>query len=287
MEKAARYHISNAYWSSPLKFGGIYLIQIGRRYCECDDVILAHPHRNWFEFTVVRGGRGTISTNGVDTAVSSGDIYVSFPCDVHEIRIDLGERMEYDFFAFYCEEGEIKEELDKITQEYRGEGRRVFSDGKIAELLGNAISEFPIEEKEYSRAVLGDIFHLILIYFIRDFKNAKTESIDATDAEILCFKLMSYIDTHVYSIKNLREALGELNYNYGYLSGLFKRTTGKTLREYFFDRKMETARALIIEKKKKIGEIAEMLGYNPYSFSKAFKEKYGVSPKNLQKEIGV
>jgi DNA mismatch repair protein MutS len=32
------------------------------------------------------------------------------------------------------------------------------------------------------------------------------------------------------------------------------------------------------------GEIAEMLGYNLYSFSKAFKRTYGISPKNLQKQ---
>ncbi len=285
MGKSARYHINNTYISSPLNFGGIYLVQIGRRYCEGGDVIPAHPHLNWFEFTVVRTGRGTVITNGVDTAVSAGDIYVSFPCDVHEIRTDLEERMEYDFFSFYCAEEKIKEELESISQEYHGEGRRVFTDGKIAELIKNAISELAGEKQEYSGEVLADIFHLIIIYFIRNFKNEKTEPLDATDAEVLCFRIMSYIDTHIYSIKNLCESLGDFNYNYGYLSGLFKRTTGKTLSEYFFDRKMETARALIAEKKKKIGEIADLLGYNLYSFSKAFKKKYGISPKNFQKQI--
>ena len=36
-------------------------------------------------------------------------------------------------------------------------------------------------------------------------------------------------------------------------------------------------------KMKKIGEIAETFGYTPYSFSKAFKKEFGVSPKTLQK----
>ena len=46
---------------------------------------------------------------------------------------------------------------------------------------------------------------------------------------------------------------------------------------------MEIAKTLIMEKKKKINEIAEMLGYNLYSFSKSFKSTYGVSPKHMQK----
>jgi len=84
-------------------------------------------------------------------------------------------------------------------------------------------------------------------------------------------------------LQTLQELAPRFNYNYGYLSGLFKRTTGKTLSEYFHHRKMETAKALVLENKKSIGKIAEMLGYSPYAFSKAFKVEYGVSPKNLQK----
>lgn len=284
-EMKPRYQINNFYPSNPLKFGDVYLLQIGRRYCEVGDVITAHPHFKWFEFTSVTGGRGTISTNGTDTEVRPGDIYVSFPCDVHEIRADLGERMEYDFFSFYCEDEALRVDLNRLTREYRAESERVFSDGKIAELIKNAISEFSDSEKPYSKAVLADIFHLIVIYLIRNFENSEMKSQNVSDSEILCFNLMQYIDTHIYSIKNLADIAKKFNYNYGYLSGLFKKTTGKTLSEYCNHRKMETAKVLVMEKKKKIGEIAEMLGYNLYSFSKAFKEKFGVSPKNMQKSI--
>ena len=109
-------------------------------------------------------------------------------------------------------------------------------------------------------------------------------SVSVGKQEELCYRMMHYIDTHIYTIKNLKTISPKFNYNYGYLSGLFKRTTGKTLSEYHQLRKMETGKALVLEKKKSIGEIAEMLGYNLYSFSKAFKRTYGISPKNLQKQ---
>ena len=93
---------------------------------------------------------------------------------------------------------------------------------------------------------------------------------------------MNYIDTHIYSLCNLCELTEKFKYNYSYLSSLFKKTTNKTLAEYFRNRKLETAKALVIEKNKKIGEIAEMLNYSStFAFSKAFKEKYGVSPSKI------
>ena len=279
-----RYHLDKHYLEEPVMYGDVSLIQIGRLHCTANTVIGMHLHRNWFEFTVVRGGRGTISTNGVDTAVSSGDIYVSFPCDVHEIRIDLGERMEYDFFAFYTTSKTLSKALKSITQNFRGGDKRIFQDSKISQLVEYAISEFTTEEKPFLQSALGDIFHLIIVYLIRNFNDIQQKSANVSQPEILCFQLMNYIDTHIYTIKNLKTISPKFNYNYGYLSGLFKRTTGKTLSEYHQLRKMETGKALVLEKKKSIGEIAEMLGYNLYSFSKAFKRTYGISPKNLQKQ---
>ena len=76
--------------------------------------------------------------------------------------------------------------------------------------------------------------------------------------------------------------LDQFNYNYNYLSALFKKTTGKKISEYYQSRRLETARTLL-NSKKKIGEVSEMLNYSsPFAFSKAFKRSFGVSPKQYQ-----
>jgi len=281
LENKTLYHFDRHYVNNPLVFGNINLLQIGRRYCTPTEIITAHPHLNWFELTIVTGGKGTVITNGVETKVQSGDIYLSFPCDIHEIRADEKENLEYDFFSFSCNEVALKQDLKNITRNYLGSESRIFRDEKISDLIQYAIAEFLVENQPYSELLLIQIFHLILIYLIRDFNDIKQNTAHISQSEILCFQLMNYIDTHIYSLQKLDELAPKFNYNYGYLSGLFKRTTGKTISEYYNHRKMETAKALILEKKKKIGEIAEMLGYNLYSFSKAFKAKYGVSPKNF------
>lgn len=283
LENKTRYHFIRHYVENPIPFGNVHLLQVGRRYCESTEIILPHPHLNWFELTVVTGGSGTITTNGESAVVSAGDIYLSFPCDIHEIKADCDTKLEYDFFSFYCTSKTLSKDLKNITQNYRGGDKRIFQDGKISRLIEYAISEFIADEQPHSQGALCDIFHLILIYLIRNFKHVKQNAANVSEPEILCLQVMNYIDTHIYSIKKLEELAPKFHYNYGYLSGLFKQTTGKTLSEYHQRRKMETGKVLVLENKKSIGEIAEMLGYNLYSFSKAFKRAYGISPKSLQK----
>jgi mannose-6-phosphate isomerase-like protein (cupin superfamily) len=96
-EQKTIYHLNNNY-EEPLQFGETLLIQIGRRFCETGEVIPTHAHRDWFELTIVTKGTGTIITNGKATQVKGGDIYLSFPCDLHEIHADCN-RLEYDFFS--------------------------------------------------------------------------------------------------------------------------------------------------------------------------------------------
>jgi two-component system response regulator YesN len=169
-------------------------------------------------------------------------------------------------------------ELKKISTKLFGTGSRVLVNPKISNLIGNAISEFS-SEKPYAPEILKNIFNQIAIYLIRDFSNVKDGTAKFTENEILCYQVMNYVDTHIYSITNLENISPKFNYNYSYLSTLFKKTTGRTLFEYYQDSKLKTAKCMLGENKMKIGEIAEQLNYSSvYAFSKAYKKKYGVSP---------
>lgn len=282
-KQKTRYHLIKDY-GNPLQFGEFYLVQIGRRFCDVGEIIPTHAHQNWFELTIVTQGSGTIITNGNATQVKTGDIYLSFPCDLHELQAN-DDRLEYDFLAFYTKDETFADELSTLSQTYLREDTRVFRDEKINYLVANAILEFSVE-KPHAKILLSNIFQQILVYLLRDFNGRNTDTANVSSADILCYQLMNYIDTHVYEIVQLEKIALPFNYNYSYLSTLFKRTTGKTISEYYNHRRLKTAKALIAEKKKKIGEIADLLNYaSPFSFSKAFKTKYGISPKTLQKSI--
>ena len=140
LEEKTRYHFDNTYMDDPLKFDGINLIQIGRRYCAPGEVIGSHVHVDWFELTVITGGSGTVTTDGHPMKVRTGDVYFSYPADIHNILADNGEKLEYDYYAFGTRDSAIKSKLDYITQYFRSADARILHDDKIPTLLGYALN---------------------------------------------------------------------------------------------------------------------------------------------------
>ncbi len=274
------YHLDKSYIQSPLSFGEAKCYQIGRLFCSESTVVPEHTHLNWFELTIVTEGQGIIGTNGTEVPVGSGDIYLSFPGDFHALRPRPENPMKYDFFSFNTDNETYAAAFRSIMENFAPAEKRIFRDENIRFLVSNAISEFD-RKREFSEQLLAGAFEQICIYLIRAFKKTPpSDRGDVTRAETLCFQLMHYIDTHVYSLKTLDDLSGIFGYNYSYLSALFKKVTSETLAGYFRNRRLETARLLLNEGKLNITKIAELLNYSSiYSFSKAFKEKYGVSPK--------
>jgi AraC-like DNA-binding protein len=104
----------------------------------------------------------------------------------------------------------------------------------------------------------------------------------------MCYQIMSYIDTHLVTLQRLSDLEEVFHYSYGYLSKLFKRTCGRSLIDYYSERRLEAARAMLLSEHLSVTTVAERMNYaSVYSFSRVFKEKYGISPKKyiIQLEI--
>ncbi len=280
----AYYLISNDYLLEPLKIGEFSIYQLGRRFCKESAVIPRHAHLNWFELTVVTGGSGVIYSNGENLPVKEGDIYLSFPADQHGITSDEKNPLKYDFLAFYLDEGQLLEGFEGLMSDFFNAKARLFSDEKIAYLIGAAIVELGGNNLYYEEVLLS-MLRQIAVYTLRDFRQGGQKTkLTKSRSEILCYKIMNYIDSHLYSLKTLADLESLINYNLSYLSTLFKKTTGLTLNDYFRRKKLSTAKLLLKENKLKISEISALLGYSSvYSFSKAFKIEYGVPPKSVKR----
>ena len=279
------YHL-DYYFREPRAYKNVRLVQIGRLYCDKTTVVPKHIHLNWFELTIVTDGEGTLTTNGVEIPIKRGDIYLSFPADRHGIASSAEHPLKYDFFSFFTDAGEYTEQLERIMQTFGDPKRRLFSDEKIRRLVENSISEFGEMSRPLSDELLSHAFEMILIYLLRDFPLLPTEETlsGVGGADIFCYNLMNYIDTHIFTLRNLTELSDMTNYNYSYLSSLFKKTTGRTLIDYYQSSRLRVARSLVRENKLKISEIADLLNYSSvYAFSKAYKNKYGACPTDLRK----
>lgn len=258
------------------------LVQLGRLYCSPGEEIAKHAHIDWYELTVVTDGEGVIATNDVPTKVKRGDIYLSHPGDFHQIVSSTDKPLKYDFFSFNTKNPEIRAELKRIVTTDCSYDDRVFSSSQIVSSVSLAIAELS-SKLSYSSEILSCIFEEILYLIVRNFNSqeALSESKRSHSADKLCLQIMHYIDTHIYTIDNLTVLSEKFSYNYSYLSNMFKKCTGDTILNYYQTRRLDAAKLLLNEGKVKVNHVAEMLKYSSlYSFSKAFKNKFGISPKH-------
>ena len=268
----------------PRRFGVIQLHQIGRLFCSPTTRIGTHLHGDCFELTIVTGGEGAVVTNEQRLSVEKGDIYFSFPGDFHDIVTSETDPLKYDFFAFNTDDPSLKADLNDIMCTLQL-NTRIFRDDRIGNLISQAIAELSAEE-EYLQEVLTCVFLQAVYYIVRDLKlhtkQAQTDNVSLN--EQLCYQIMNYIDTHVYSMTTLAELSTVFNYNYSYLSTTFRNTTKRTLSDYYRSRKLEVARLLLLQDKLSSSQIAEKLNFSSlYAFSKSFKSKFGKSPQLYKK----
>ena len=77
----------------------------------------------------------------------------------------------------------------------------------------------------------------------------------------------------------------DLNYNYIYLSRVFKKKFGKSIYSYFSDKKLDMAKQLIESSNMSITEIAANLNYSSiFVFSRVFKNKFGITPSAYREQ---
>ena len=285
VKQSEKYQINFPFIRDPKLFGTTYLHQIGTLFCDSTTVIDSHTHIDWFELSIVLAGRGEIYTNRKKVSVSAGDIVLSFPYDIHKIVSDPNEPLQYSFVSFHSDDESFKQEFDTITQSFYESDKRVFRSPVINSLIEILISE--MSSKQYGQTeIISDLLHTIVVMVIRAFLYKQPNPIlnHVTSTEVLCYKVMRYIDSNLFLIENLSEVATHFHYNHSYLARTFKETTNQTLTQYFTNKKLERAKVLIREDKLSFTEIAKLLRYSSlYSFSKSFKLHFGVSPSDYQK----
>ena len=97
-------------------------------------------------------------------------------------------------------------------------------------------------------------------------------------------KAIDYIEENFHKEISLDELAGELGISSYYFSKLFKEEKGETFINFISDKRLEKARQLLAETDLSIKEITAEVGYNDQNyFSRIFKTKYGLSPKEYRK----
>jgi two-component system response regulator YesN len=102
----------------------------------------------------------------------------------------------------------------------------------------------------------------------------------------LIAKAKRYILDHYMERITLEQVASAVNISPGYLSTIFRQSTGVCFTNYVTGVKIDQAKRLLRETDCKIYEVSEMLGYqNAYYFSKVFKKIVGMTPSEYSGKV--
>ncbi|MEM9981009.1 MAG: helix-turn-helix domain-containing protein [Bacteroidota bacterium] len=158
----------------------------------------------------------------------------------------------------------------------------------IDSIFENIYAEYHQPIDHYSKSVVLSNFELLLTYANRFYgrqfitrNDVNTSLLQRFDKEIRhWFKEESLIDTGIPAVTDLARAL---NVSANYLSDALKTLTGKSTKEHIHFHVIEKAKQKLLATNKSIAEVAYELGFEyPQYFSRLFKEKTGLTPKEFR-----
>lgn len=128
-------------------------------------------------------------------------------------------------------------------------------------------------------------------YWILDICSSLMESIIKNKQDIgeqIEERIIAIIGSNLENDISLEFVADKMNMRPDTLSKLFKTVMGKNYSEYIKEKKLEYAVELLKIKKYSIKEIAEKLGYSSTQyFIKIFKDEFGETPKQYQKQYSI
>ncbi len=96
-------------------------------------------------------------------------------------------------------------------------------------------------------------------------------------------QVLAYIENHIHTECSLAELADKANLSVSHFKAEFKKQTGLPSSKYLLQRRMEKARALLMNTDIPIQIIAEKAGYpNPSAFSRRFAAYFGEPPRQFK-----
>lgn len=123
----------------------------------------------------------------------------------------------------------------------------------------------------------------IILNFISQAFDAYEQSVQKSDSKMI-HVIKTYIHEHYMEKLELEDTAGQVYLSPSYLGILFKQQTGQNYTDYVTNVRMEKAKEFLRNVDLSIAEVAFAVGYKDVRyFSKTFKKKIGITPKEYRK----
>lgn len=255
--------------------------------CEGGFIITEHTQK-CYEISYIVSGRGYYYHQRNTYPVEEGDVFLCLPGVLHDGEADRADPFRYFYLGFgFAERIDEDNPLAHIKKMFDQAARPIVKDQfGVGTVFINLFSEL-INPKDYSSLMIRTYLYQIIVLSYRNFFNnggkAYMPEKEHDEKVKIIYKVINYIDENLGSILDLSSISGALGYSYTYLSHIFSKQTGLSIKKYYDQARFRKAVSWLMTSDYSITKIAEMLQYqNIHTFSKAFRRNLGVSPSEYQ-----
>lgn len=238
------------------------------------------------EMTYVISGSGRFYCNEEYKDVKAGQIHFIRRGNTHRIIVSNDENLRYICIGIQYDEG-----LASVKSLYNAlEDRKdiVLNDtGTIKGLCEYLIREFYSQDDKTDDMINSYIYQItvtlsrIIAGNVITYENTKGEK----SASYAMYLILRFLDREYLQIKNVSEIAEKLSYSEYYLSHLFKRKMGITIKEYLTNKKLSYAMQLLETSEMSVEKISDSLGFSSaHSFRRMFKKYTGLSPSEYKEK---
>lgn len=211
-------------------------------------------------------GKGTIIADDRDTALAPGEGMVVLPYQHHHYA-DAARRLHWLFVTFEYAQGVVLEPLRHRTFRLTPE--------RIAQLVALV--------KDWRARPESGLPELRLALLLADL-TPPPDPVAAGAATTLKPQVNLAIQRRRPVMPTIRELAADLGMSQSHLRARFQASCGVSLGRHMRELRLERARGLLKMSPARVSEIAEQCGFSSlFSFSRAFKTRYGESPLACRK----
>lgn len=251
-----------------------------------------YHHHDFHKITVLISGKVTYLIEGKAYKLKPWDIVFVSSDEIHKPLIDASEI--YDRIVIYIN--------PKFIEKYSDKECNLFTCFKIAKVKNFNLLRLSLEalkkiknllinleeannSKEFGNNILKTSLMLELIIYLNRLFIGIDENIEITDVEYdeTVIGIINYINQNISEELSIDSISAKFFTNKFYLMHKFKTQTGYSLHNYILEKRLIMANNYI-KRGMMAGEVCSRCGFKDYSsFVKAFKKRYGLSPKKHYK----
>lgn len=242
--------------------------------------------RNHYIFHYVISGTGTLladdeNGNTITWQVKSGQGFMLFPGQVTTYIADSTLPWEYTWVEF---DGLRAREI--VTTAGLSLNHPIYH-ASSKELRNQMMEEMLYLSRHPEESPFHLIGHLYLFldYFQRSAFNSSCEAKRKLSGIFILKKALSYIEQNFQNDISIEDISAFCGLNRSYFGKIFHDTIGRSPQEFLISYRMTKAAELLKITSLSIADIGNAVGYpNQLHFSRAFKNVYGISPRNWRIE---